>query len=493
LRRFAKGAVTWAEAAAQISSLRRLREQLGKEVERLRPGMGRASVAEITQILPPFDELAGDVELHKRWVPVLLRLVALRRLAKERFHGSRKPNVPVVTLLIVGMMLFGSGRRAKAQDEAVRDRVAEAPIHLGIFGVAPTFGITNLGVDTNVFHSTVDPRKDFTFTATPAATLWMRTQRGLLTLDGRVDLVYFAAYANERSANNAGTIRYEYPFTRVRPFVSYATLGTSERPGYEIDTRARRSEGDLRVGAVVPVGSVTTLELARRRQRVTFADDAVYENQLLKQTLDRQLDAWDVRWRQSFTVLTTWVVHAASEQERFDHESRRNSNSLRVSTGVELDLLALVRGSAFVGYRRLTGAGGGTLAEFSGLTANVDVAYTAPTQSRLRLEMNRDLHYSFEIEQPYYVQTGWTFTGTQRVIGRWDVQLTAGRDRLHYRSLDSRESRRDRIGRLGGGIGYDLGDDLRIGFNTLWQTRQSPLSARDYRSFNSGVSLTYGY
>lgn len=411
----------------------------------------------------------------------------------RKFVAPSPESAPVATLLIVCIMLFGSSRRAEAQDEAQRDRVADAPIHLGIFGVAPTFAITNLGVDTNIFNSTGDPRKDFTFTATPAATLWMRTQRGLLTLEGRVDFVYFATFANERSANSAGTISYEYPFTRVRPFVSYSVLGTNERPGYEIDTRARRFEGDLRAGAVVPVGSVTTLELARRRQRVTFDEDAVYAEQSLKQTLDRQLDAWELRWRQSFTVLTTWVVYAAREQERFDYASRRNSNSLRVSTGVELNLLALVRGTAFVGYRRLTSADGGTLAEFSGLTANVDVAYTAPTQSRLQLAVNRDLHYSFEIEQPYYVQTGWTFTGTQRVIGRWDMQLTGGRDRLDYRALDPTDRRRDRIGRLGGGIGYDLGDDLRIGFTALWQTRQSPLSTRDYRSFKSGVSLTYGY
>ena len=94
LRRFKKGAVTWAEAAAQIDRLRRLREQLGREVERLRPGMGRASVAEIVQIVPPFARLAGDAELHKRWAPVLLRLVALRRLGLEGFHASRRPAQP---------------------------------------------------------------------------------------------------------------------------------------------------------------------------------------------------------------------------------------------------------------------------------------------------------------------------------------------------------------------------------------------------------------
>jgi hypothetical protein len=306
-------------------------------------------------------------------------------------------------------------------------------------------------------------------------------------------MVYFATYTNERSANTTTSFRYEYPLARIQPFVQYGMLRTNERPGYEIDSRVRRFEGDLQAGVLVPVGSVTFLEIARRRQQVSFAEDAQFGGQSLSQTLDRRLDAWDMRWRQSFTVLTTWVVHAAQEEERFKYEPYRNSNSLRVSTGVELDVLALVRGTAFVGYRRLTGADGGTLAEFSGLTANVDVAYTAPTQSRLQLAVNRDLHYSFEIEQPYYVQTGWTFTGTQRLIGRWDVKLTAGRDRLGYRSLSAEDNRRDRIGRVGAGIGYDLGDNLRLGFDMLWQTRQSPVLQRDYRAFKSGVSLTYGY
>jgi uncharacterized protein len=97
LRRFANGAVTWAEALTQIGRVRRLREQLGKEIERLRPGMERASVADIKMIVPPLDDLAGDVELHKYWAPVLLRLVALRRLAKADFHAPRRPNVPRVT------------------------------------------------------------------------------------------------------------------------------------------------------------------------------------------------------------------------------------------------------------------------------------------------------------------------------------------------------------------------------------------------------------
>ena len=407
------------------------------------------------------------------------------------FVAASRTGTPAALLLVIGLLMTAG--RAGAQEPAERDPVADAPMHIGIFGVAPTFAITDAGIDTNVFNSTNDPRHDFTFTATPGAKVWMRTQRGMLALDGRIDFVYFAKYANERSANRAAGVRYDYPFMRVKPFVSYTMLNTSERPGYEIDTRARRFEGDLNLGATVPVGSVTSFEISRRQFRVTFAEEASFQGEPLKQTLDRRLDAWETRWRQSFTVLSTWIVHAAVERERFTYEPYRNSNSFRLESGFELDLLALVRGHAFVGYRRLNGADGGTLAEFSGVTANTDVAYTAPTNTRLQVTVNRDLHYSFEIEQPYYVQTGWNLTARQRVISQWDLQMTGGRDWLGYRSLDPTDTRRDRINRFGGGIGYDAGDNMRIGFDLLWQTRRSPLSARDYRSFQSGVSLTYGY
>jgi hypothetical protein len=382
---------------------------------------------------------------------------------------------------------------AGAQD-GPSDPVAEAPLHLGVAGIAPSFAVTNLGVDTNVFNSTTDPRQDFTLTATPGAKVWMRTERGLLSLDTRVDFVYFATYASERSANPTGLVRYEYPFTRVRPFISYSALSTRERPGYEIDERARRFEDDFSVGAIVPAGSVSTFEISRRRDRVKFDGEAFYDGQSLKQTLDRTLNAWDLSWRQPFTVVTTWLVRASREEERFAFTPDRNSDSLRLSSGFELSQLALIRGSAFVGYRRLTSADGGTLADFTGVTADVDVSYTAPSQSRLGLVVKRDLNYSFELELPSYVQTGWTVSATQRIVGRWDVQVNGGRDRLGYRSGQSgRTVRTDRIARIGGGIGYEMNESVRIGLDMAVVWRDSPRLSRDYKSYKSGMSVTYGY
>jgi hypothetical protein len=373
------------------------------------------------------------------------------------------------------------------------DPVQEAPIKIGVVGLAPTFSVTNLGVDTNVFYSTTSPQSDFTVTGSPALGVWLRTQRGLLSVNGRIDLVYFNKFASERSVNGFGSAGYEYRFNRLRPFFRFDALNTRERPGYEIDIRARRFENTFTAGLDFRVASKTFLALSGRRQHVNYAGDAVFSGQPLNQAFNRTLEAVDLTWRQHLTALTTWVVRASGERERFEFEERRDGDSARVSTGFELGRFALIRGQAFIGYRHLVGADGGELPEFSGATADVNVSYSAPSQTRLNLAINRDLQYSFEIESPYYVQTGWTGTLTQRIIGRWDLQLSGGRDRLSYRGISAIADRRDRIDRVGGGIGYQLRENRRVSFDVNSIQRQSELPDHDYKALRAGVSVTYGF
>jgi hypothetical protein len=191
------------------------------------------------------------------------------------------------------------------------------------------------------------------------------------------------------------------------------------------------------------------------------------------------------------------VLRGSAERERFEFEERRNGDSTRVATGFELGRLALIRGQAFVGYRRLVGAEGGAFPEFSGVTADVNVSYSAPSQTRLGVAVNRDVEYSFDVDSPYYVQTGWTATLTQRVTGRWDVQGTAGRDRLAYEASAAGlgapgDNRNDWVERFGGGIGYTFGDDARVSFDVMSYERRSELTSRDYKALRAGASVTVG-
>ncbi|MPY86441.1 MAG: outer membrane beta-barrel protein [Luteitalea sp.] len=419
-----------------------------------------------------------------RWMRMGMACSRRRRLSKYSCGALVGSQLMIMLLAPV----------AQAQEEE-EDPVASAPVHLGPVGLAPTIGISNLGVDTNVFHRPSESDSDFTATLTPATEAWLHTGDGLLSVNGNVELVYFAQFKGERSVNGFGETRYEYRFNKLRPFASFSALSTRARPGYEIDARARRSGNEVTAGVELQALSRTSVELSARRRTVDFAGDAVFLDTRLEEVLNRSLDGVDLAIRHRLTPLTTLLVSTSGERERFDLNTIRNTDSFRFTTGFELSQFALIRGRALVGYRRLTSAAGGELPGFSGMTADIDVAYTAPTNTRVTLGVTSDVEYSFEIEYPYYVQTGWTTSVTQRVTGPWDVVLFGGRDRLGYRGETELlpGQRVDLVDHVGGGVGYQLGQDTRLGFNVLSYHRRSDLPSRGYSVIRSGLSVTYGF
>jgi hypothetical protein len=397
--------------------------------------------------------------------------------------------------LFVLMFVLLAGSAAAQQAPTISDDpVATAPIRIGALGLDPRLTLTNLGIDTNVFNTRDNPQSDFTFALKPGTDLFLRTGRGLVTVSGNAEFVYFNEFETERSINSDVRGQYEFRFNRFRPYASASWLDTRQRPGYEIDARARHYEADYHAGGDVRVASKSTVRLDFRHLDYSFAGDEVFNGQALNEELNRTLRVVEVSWRQRLTAVTTWSARVSRETERFEFEDLRNSDSFRVSSGFELGRFALIRGSAYVGFRSLSPADGGIIPEFSGVTADVDVSYTAPTQTRLSAAVDRDIQYSYEDLTPYYVQTGWTATLTQRITGRWDIQLSGGRDRLAYQAiLQAVDARTDFVGRFGGGIGYAIGDQVRAGFDVQSFYRSSNVPSREYGGVRSGFSVTYAY
>jgi hypothetical protein len=399
-----------------------------------------------------------------------------------------------VTVLLTLILLVVAAVPAYAQQvpAAADNPIAEAPVRFGPIGIAPRFALQNIGVDNNVFNTTANEQSDYTFTGRVGADVWLRTGRGLLSATGWVEYVYFQDFESERAYNNYAKGQYEWRFNRLRPYASASTLDTRERPGWEIDERVRRYETEFHAGTDVRIAPKTNLRLDLRQQDYEYEEDESQGGRHYDQSLNRRLESAEFSYRQQLTALTTWVARVTREQERFEFESLRNSDTFRATTGFELGRFALIRGTALVGYRKLSTAAGGTFPEFSGLTSNVNVTYSAPTQTRLNAIFNRDIQYSYEDRTPYYVLTQWSGTVTHRVVGGWDVQVTGGRDRLDYQSLAAILERTDSISRYGGGIGYTIGESLRVGFDVQSFYRSSPIRSREYQNMRAGLSVTYG-
>ena len=119
-----------------------------------------------------------------------------------------------------------------------------AKMHFGPLLMTPSFAVTNIGIDTNVFYEPgfADPKQDFTLTMTPRADLWLHAGRTLFSAVVKEDLVWYRTYATERSANESAAVTWRVPLGRLVATTGYGYLNSRERPGFEIDARSQRQE-----------------------------------------------------------------------------------------------------------------------------------------------------------------------------------------------------------------------------------------------------------
>jgi hypothetical protein len=143
--------------------------------------------------------------------------------------------------------------------------------------------------------------------------------------------------------------------------------------------------------------------------------------------------------------------------------------------------------------------------DYTGLVASVNLGYTLLGATRFAVQVDRDVQFSYEQFQPYYVLTGVTGTVTHRLTSVWDLQARAGNQQLAYRSailptggagtapFAPITDRTDNVVFYGGGVGYHIGPDIRLGFNVDYYTRRSDVIINQYEGLRVGSSVTYGF
>jgi len=379
-----------------------------------------------------------------------------------------------------------------AQKEA--DPSSTARMRVGPLALSPRVGLTNVGIDTNVFNQLDNPKRDFTATLSPQTDFWLRLGKARVSGNTRIDYVHFGQYASERAINAYNQIRVEVLLNRLVPYAAGSVVNARERSGYDIDARARRAENTLTLGANVRVGPKTAVGLSAWRANIAFNAKEVFLGNSLSDVLDRTTDGLRASVRHKLTPLTTVLIEAEAQRDRFQVSAARNADSLRIMPGVELDPFALISGSARVGYRQYDALNPGT-PRFRGLVASADLGYALRGLTRFSMHAERDIAYSFEVHEPYYLQTGVSGTVTQKVTPRWDVQTAAAWYRLDYRQAGVEAlgaGRRDEVRTVGGGVGLSVAPRTRLGVNVDHYNRRSDRSIREYNGLRLNTSVTYG-
>jgi hypothetical protein len=374
---------------------------------------------------------------------------------------------------------------------------ANVRVRIGPLLLNPTIALTNAGVEDNVFNDPASkaPKQDFTLTITPATDLWLPVGPTWLTATIKEDVNWYKEFASERSANSTFNGGWRVPLSRVLFKINTTYSNTRARPGFEIDARALRTvfgyDGSVEFRAL----SRTYVGITGQRARTDFAAGATFDGANLQTELNRLSTSYGLTVREQLTALTAIMLSVSRAEDRFEFSPLRDSTATSVTAMVAFDPQALIKGSAVIGHTTFEPQSGG-LPGYRGLTSLVDLSYTLLGATKFTFSANRSVQYSFDFNQPYYLQTGFGGSIAQQVFGPWDVVARIGRQTLDYRDREDvvieAPNRTDRVSTYGGGIGYHLGKSLRLGFNVDNSTRTSPIENRTYRGLRYGTSLTYG-
>jgi hypothetical protein len=388
-------------------------------------------------------------------------------------------------------VVSASAAPARAQTQAP-EAIETMPIHFGALGLRPSISITNVGNDSNVFNEAEHPQEDFTATVVPRLVARVRGGRMTLSYGSAADMVYFKKFTSERSVNANTDIRLDADLGRVQPYASIGWVATKERLNAEVDVRTPRSQRALAGGLRVLMASRTALLVSGRRFTLDFDEGALFKGVDLSRTLNSQADSVDASLQLLLTPLTTFSMTTSLQRDRFEAAPERDSDTLRLLPALQFDPTTLIRGSVAVGYRRfrpLTPA----LPDYSGLLVQAGLGYTMLARTKFDLDLARDVQYSFEDDEPYYLSTGGRLTVTHQLVGPLDLQAFGGGQTMAYRQSGTpTDVRRDQVRSYGGGAGYRLRNNMRFG--VTWETnrRQSALNDRDYVRRRIYASLIYG-
>jgi hypothetical protein len=397
--------------------------------------------------------------------------------------------------VVAFVLVLALAASALAQD--IPNPAANARLRIGPAAISPRFGLTNLGVDNNIFNEPdqLEPKSDFTFTVTPAADIWLRLGRAWLAATVVEDLVYYQEYESERAANNRSRIGLLVPLNRLTLNLGGTYIYARDRPGFEIDARSQRTELGYSASVEVRALSKTFFGARGERNKVEYDKDQVFLGSSLYYELNRTVSVAALTLRHTLTPLTAIMADFSVEQDRFEFSPTRDADSWRIAGGVKFEPFALMTGAASIGYRDFRPTSP-EVPVYQGTIATVDLSSTPISSMKLTLQAARDVQYSYEINQPYYVQTGVTASIAQQIYGPVDIVARIGAQKLAYRdrvgAVVDVPNQVDRVRLYGGGFGYRMGRDVRIGFNIDQQRRESPVVGRAYSAMRFGFSVTYG-
>ena len=330
--------------------------------------------------------------------------------------------------LAAGVCLTATVVPAGAQIEVPRE---DAPIVLGPVSLYPSIRVIDTGIDENVFNESSNPKEDFTMTVSSRVLTSLRMGLNQFLFSAGGDYVWFEDYASERSTNANYAARFNFSASRFKPFLGWEYLTTRVRATQEIDERARRIEQLVTSGADFDLTQRTALTFSAKWAETTFADNEAFRGTELDVALNDRARSFSAGAKYAVTPLTTVSVTGNYIHDEFPGSPFRDSKSYSITPSVEFAPEATIRGRFTAGYQVFLPQDP-ELSKNRGLIMEGRLNWVVMGGTTFDLVVGRNVNYSYQASQPYYLQDGGRLTVTQRVVGPVSLQGTADHQRLAY-------------------------------------------------------------
>ena len=358
----------------------------------------------------------------------------------------------------------------------------------------PQIALRDTGTDSTVYLDSSNPRSDLTYAVTPRVYAVVPIGNTRFIGTGTGDLVYYRTYSDQRSLTAVLEGRYELTSPGFRPFVEVGFASRGDRMGFEIDQRARHTQTTVIAGADIDVTSMTALTGWVGRSATAYDENQQYVGVMLADQLNHSRDTAAAGARFRVTPLTTVLMAAEFERDRFDLAPLRNADSFRIGPAIAVDTGAALTGNAKGGFRTFTPSYP-EVPSFRGFVGTARLHYVLPDLVKLDLEANRDLSYSYDPVQPYYMESGGRLTAEQRIFGPFELIGIAERREIRSQRIGGRafDGRRELTTSLGGGFAIKVQNQTRFTFTYERAERTSSESvSRNYERTRVLGSISYG-
>jgi len=365
---------------------------------------------------------------------------------------------------------------------------------MGSMSLYPTAAVRDVGFDSNVYNDSTGPKGDFTYTFAPRLYLVVPVGNSRFVGTGFGNLAYFQTYKDQQSLGGLFQARYEVMSPGFRPFAIAGFADRRERRGLEIDERVRQRQTTVTLGADMDLTTRTALTAWAGRVQTTWDRNAQYLGVSLSEQLDYSTDIFAGGAKFRATPLTTFGMIAEMHRDRFARSPVRDADRLLVGPSVDFDAGASVVGHVRVAYQSFNPIDP-IVANYQGMALLADLRYTLRELTEVKFESSRDVDYSYDPIQPYYLESGGVLTVSQRVIGPLQVIAIGERHSLRHQRLvvTSFDGREEITHTVGGGFALQIRKQMRfeLTYQNTKRTSNEP-GWRQYERQRLFASVFYG-